>query len=212
MDAPHLNGSSLRVGLTGGIGSGKSTVARFLAGRGALVVDTDAIARRLTQSGGAAIPALRAVFGDSMIRSDGGLDREQMRQRVFTDETMRLRLEGVLHPMILEQAQREANAGAGAPVVVFDVPLLVESGRWRDLVHRIVVVDCSESTQIARVMRRSGWTADAVRAVIAAQATREQRLEQADDVLVNDGIDEAELERRVDALWHSWMANCPTTV
>ena len=201
-----MSGTSLRVGLTGGIGSGKSTVARLLARHGALVVDTDAIARRLTQPGGAAIEPLRSAFGDSVIRPDGGLDRKQMRQLVFADADMRRQLEAILHPMIADEAQREAAAGAGVPVVVFDVPLLVESGRWRGLVHRIVLVDCSEPTQIARVMRRSGWTADGVRAVIATQATREQRRQQADDVLFNDGIDEAELERRVDALWDSWKA------
>jgi dephospho-CoA kinase len=210
--AARLSGDRLRVGLTGGIGSGKSTVARLLANRGALVVDTDAIARRLTQPGGAAIPALREAFGVAMIRPDGGLDREQMRQLVFADANLRRRLESILHPMISDEALREAAAASGAPVVVFDVPLLVESGRWRDLVHRIVVVDCSEPTQIARVRRRSGWTAEAVKAVIEAQATREQRRLQADDVLVNDGIDEAELERRVGALWDSWKALGPPAV
>ncbi len=212
MAAARLSGDRLRVGLTGGIGSGKSTVARLLANRGALVVDTDAIARRLTQPGGAAIPALREAFGVAMIRPDGGLDREQMRQLVFADANMRRRLESILHPMISDAALREAAAASGAPVVVFDVPLLVESGRWRDLVHSIVVVDCSEPTQIARVMRRSGWTAEAVKSVIEAQATREQRRLQADDVLVNDGIDEAELERRVDALWDSWKTLGPRAV
>jgi dephospho-CoA kinase len=210
--AARLSGARLHVGLTGGIGSGKSTVARLLANRGALVVDTDAIARRLTQSDGAAIPALREAFGDAVIRPDGGLDRKQMRQLVFADANMRRRLESILHPMISDEALREAAAASGAPVVVFDVPLLVESGRWRDLVHRIVVVDCSEPTQIARVMRRSGWTAEAVKSVIEAQATREQRRLQADDVLVNDGIDEAELERRVGALWDSWKTLGPRAV
>ena len=212
MAAARLSGDRLRVGLTGGIGSGKSTVARLLANRGALVVDTDAIARRLTQPGGAAIPALREAFGDAVIHPDGGLDREQMRQLVFADATARSKLESILHPMISDEALREAAAASGAPVVVFDVPLLVESGRWRDLVHSIVVVDCSEPTQIARVMRRSGWTAEAVKSVIEAQATREQRRLQADDVLVNDGIDEAELERRVDALWDSWKTLGPRAV
>lgn len=196
----------LRIGLTGGIGSGKSTVARLLAGHGALVVDTDDIARRLTQRGGAAMPALRTAFGDSVIRPDGGLDRQQMRQLAFADVLCRRRLEAILHPMISDETQREALAGTAAPVVVFDVPLLVESGRWLDLVHRVLVVDCSEDTQIARVVRRSGWTVDAVRAVIEAQVSREQRLLKANDVLLNDGIDEAELARRVDVLWQSWKA------
>jgi dephospho-CoA kinase len=129
-----------------------------------------------------------------------------MRRLVFSDADMRRQLEAILHPMIADEAQREADAGAGATVVVFDVPLLVEAGRWRDLVHRIVVVDCSETTQIARVVDRSGWTVDAVRAVMDVQASREQRLLKADDVLLNDGIDEVELARHVDALWRSWQA------
>ena len=195
----------LRIGLTGGIGSGKSTVARLLAGHGAKVVDTDAISRGLTQAGGAAMPALREAFGDGVIRPDGGLDRDRMRRLAFADGTARSKLEAILHPMISAQAQREAAAETDAAVIVFDIPLLVESGRWRDAVHRVLVVDCSESTQVARVMARSGWTADAVKAVIAAQATREQRNSIADDLIVNDAINETDLARRVEALWNSWQ-------
>ncbi len=202
----------LRVGLTGGIGSGKSTVARLLASQGAFIVDTDAIARRLTQPGGSAMHALHAAFGDSVIRPDGGLDRQQMRHLVFADVRHRHQLEAILHPMIAQEAQRDAMAGRESPVTVCDVPLLVESGYWLDLVHRVLVVDCSESTQIARVMHRSGWTADEVQAVIDAQATRKQRLSKAHDVLLNDGIDEAELAQRVTALWRSWMALVSPTV
>ena len=193
------------IGLTGGIGSGKSTVARLLAGHGAKVVDTDAISRGLTQAGGAAMPALREAFGDGVIRPDGGLDRDRMRRLAFADGTARSKLEAILHPMISAQAQREAAAETDAAVIVFDIPLLVESGRWRDAVHRVLVVDCSESTQVARVMARSGWTADAVKAVIAAQATREQRNSIADDLIVNDAINETDLARRVEALWNSWQ-------
>lgn len=195
----------LRIGLTGGIGSGKSTVARLLAGHGAKVVDTDAISRGLTQAGGAAMPALREAFGDGVIGPDGGLDRDQMRRLAFADGTARSKLESILHPMISAAAQREAAAATDTAVIVFDIPLLVESGHWRDSVHRVLVVDCSESTQVARVMARSGWTADSVKAVMAAQATRERRNSIADDVVVNDGISQADLARRVEALWNAWQ-------
>jgi len=194
----------LRIGLTGGIGSGKSTVARLLAGHGAKVVDTDGISRGLTQTGGAAMPALREAFGDGVIGPDGGLDRDQMRRLAFADGTARSKLEAILHPMISAAAQREAAAATDAAVIVFDIPLLVESGRWRDSVHRVLVVDCSESTQVARVVARSGWTADSVKAVMAAQATRERRNSIANDVVVNDGISQADLARRVEALWNAW--------
>lgn len=195
----------LRIGLTGGIGSGKSTVARLLAGHGAKVVDTDGISRGLTQTGGAAMPALREAFGDGVIGPDGGLDRDQMRRLAFADGKARSKLEAILHPMISAAAQREAAAATDAAVIVFDIPLLVESGRWRDSVHRVLVVDCSESTQVARVVARSGWTADSVKAVMAAQATRERRNSIANDVVVNDGISQADLARRVEALWKAWQ-------
>jgi dephospho-CoA kinase len=195
----------LRIGLTGGIGSGKSTVARLLAGHGAKVVDTDAISRSLTQAGGAAMPALREAFGDGVIGPDGGLDRDQMRRLAFADGTARSKLEAILHPMISAEAQREAAAANDAAVIVFDIPLLVESGHWRDSVHKVLVVDCSESTQVARVMARSGWTADSVKAVMAAQATRERRNSIANDVIVNDGISQADLARRVETLWNTWQ-------
>ena len=202
----------LRIGLTGGIGSGKSTVARLLAGHGAKVVDTDGISRGLTQAGGAAMPALREAFGDGVIGPDGGLDRDQMRRLAFADGTARSKLEAILHPMISAEAQREAAAATDAAVIVFDIPLLVESGHWRDSVHRVLVVDCSESTQVARVMARSGWTADSVKAVMAAQATRERRNSIANDVVVNDGISQADLARRVEALWNTWQPTAQPAV
>ncbi len=196
----------IRVGLTGGIGSGKSSVAALLAGHGAAIVDTDAISRRLTGPGGLAIPALRAAFGDQVITDNGALDRERMRHLVFSNPDDRRRLETILHPMISSEAEREGALHAAASVVVFDVPLLVESGRWMDRVDRVLVVDCSEQTQVERVMKRSGWSAEAVRSVIAAQATRDQRLAVADDVIVNDGISPIELGECVDALWRAWGA------
>jgi len=194
----------LRIGLTGGIGSGKSTVAGLLAAHGAAIIDTDAIARRLTLAGGAAIPALRAEFGDDYIDTNGALDRERMRTLAFGDPAARQRLEGILHPLIGEQAEREA-AAAAAPVKVFDVPLLVESGRWRARVDRVLVVDCSEETQRARVVQRAGWTDTMVRAVIAQQAPRARRLAAADAVIRNDGLTLVQLETEVAALWNHWF-------
>lgn len=196
----------LRIGLTGGIGSGKSTVASLLQAHGAAVVDTDALSRRLTEPGGIAIPALREAFGDSMITSSGALDRERMRHLAFDNPVIRRRLEAILHPMISIETEREAARLAAAPVIVFDVPLLVESGHWLDCVHRVLVVDCDERTQIERVRQRSGWSEDMIRAVLSAQATRDQRRAVADDLIVNVGISKAELAEQVAALWHAWSA------
>ena len=194
-----------RIGLTGGIGSGKSTVARLLVQCGAHLVDTDAIARALTLPGGAGIAPIAAAFGADAIAADGALDRERMRALVFADPGAKQRLEGILHPAIGEEAHRQAAAAAGR-VVVFDVPLLAESSRWRRIVDRILVVDCSEDTQCRRVVQRSGWTEEAVRAVIAQQAGRSMRRALADAVLHNDGIDPDELARQVRALWGLWYA------
>ncbi len=194
---------SLRVGLTGGIGSGKSTVAALLAARGATIIDTDAIARGLTLPGGAAIDALRREFGDTAIAPDGSLDRPRMRALAFADPDAKRRLEAILHPLIGAEAERQAAASTAA-VHVFDVPLLVESGRWVDRVDRVLVVDCSPATQIDRVMRRSGWTRAAVEAVIAQQATRAQRLAVADDVILNDGIAPEALAEAIDRIRAAW--------
>ncbi len=192
-----------RLGLTGGIGSGKSTVAALLVRHGALLVDTDAIARALTAPGGAAMPALQQAFGPACVGADGALDRAHMRQLAFGDATAKARLEGILHPLIGEQAQREAAQAAGR-VVVFDVPLLAESRHWRERVQRVLVVDCSEATQIERVARRPGWTAEAAARVVAQQAPRERRRAIADAVLHNDGVSLAALEAAVAALWQHW--------
>lgn len=191
------------IGLTGGIGSGKSSVARVLVECGAVLVDTDAIARALTLPGGAAIPAIAQAFGSDMIGADGALDRERMRARVFADADAKSRLEGILHPMIGAEASRQA-AEAGDRIVVFDVPLLAESGRWRQRVDRILVVDCPEDTQCRRVVQRSGWSEAAVRAVIAQQATRAGRRAIADAVIFNDGITPQALADEVRALWALW--------
>ena len=193
----------LRIGLTGGIGSGKSTVAALLAGLGATVVDTDAIARQIALPGGAAMDGIRQAFGAEFIDAAGGLDRERMRTLAFSDDTARRRLEAILHPLIGIETERQAEASA-APVVVFDVPLLVESGRWRVRVHKVLVVDCTERTQVARVIARSGWTAEAVQAVIDRQAPRALRRACADAVVFNEGLSPAQLGDELRSLWHAW--------
>lgn len=190
-----------RIGLTGGIGSGKSTVASILASLGAAVVDTDGIARELTLPGGAAIEPLRHAFGDEFIDPGGGLDRARMRALAFGDASAKQRLEAILHPLIGRETEARAVMAAAA-VTVFDVPLLVESGRWRAIVDRVWVVDCPEAVQVERVTRRSGWREDEVRAVLAKQASRPQRRAAADVVIFNHGIDLPDLQRQVQALWH----------
>lgn len=193
-----------RIGLTGGIGSGKSTVARMLEGLGAWLVDTDALSKALTGPQGAAMPAIRTEFGDAMVTAQGALDRERMRERAFSDPQARRRLEAILHPLIAQHADRRAGEAAAGQIIVFDVPLLVESGRWRARVQRVLVIDCHIDTQVQRVSQRPGWTAEAARGVIAQQASREARRAAADAVIYNDGIDLPTLEHRVHALWHAW--------
>jgi dephospho-CoA kinase len=206
MDRNPLNAprTGLRIGLTGGIGSGKSTVARRLAVRGAHVVDTDALAHSLTAPGGAALPRIVAEFGAEMIAAGGAMDRDRMRALVFAHPAERLRLEAILHPMIGAATRAEAAAAHPGQTVVFDVPLLAESGAWRARVDRIVVVDCTSATQIDRVVRRSGWAAEAVERTIAQQASRERRRAIADAVIFNEGLSLADLEAAVDRLWTSW--------
>lgn len=193
----------LRIGLTGGIGSGKSTVAASLAALGACVIDTDAIARSLTLPGGTAIAAIAAMFGPEFIDASGALDRSRMRERVFAEPSARQRLEAILHPLIRDETARQA-AAAPERVRVFDVPLLVESGRWREQVDRVVVVDCEEGTQVARVTARSGWTEQAVRQVIAQQARRIERRACADAIIYNESLTHEELSAEVRALWEGW--------
>lgn len=204
MAAAGLNRGSLRIGLTGGIGSGKSSVARLLARHGAVVVDTDLIARQLTLPGGAAIGAIAAAFGAGLIDASGALDRARMREIVFADPLKKRQLEAILHPLIGTETETQAGA-AGASAVVFDVPLLVESGRWRAKVDKVMVVDCLEATQRERVVARSGWTAEAAQAVIEQQASRAQRLAAADAVIFNDGIGLDQLAAEVQMLWQQWV-------
>jgi dephospho-CoA kinase len=180
----------LRVGLTGGIGSGKSTVLAMLAQLGAAVIDADAISRSTTAAGGAAITEIEKTFGPGFITADRALDRERMRAHTFADAAARKRLESIIHPLVGAESARQVQAAlaANAPCIVFDIPLLVESGRWRQQVDRVLVIDCSIETQLARVMQRSGLTEEAVRSIIAAQATRSERLAAADMVICNDGL------------------------
>lgn len=181
--------SSFSVGLTGGIGCGKTTVADMFGALGASIVDTDQIAHALTAPQGAAMPALLAEFGADFATPEGALDRAKMRQLVFSDPGARARLEGILHPRIRE-ATAAAAAIAGGPYVIFVVPLLIESGTWRERVTRVLAIDCPEEMQVARVMARNGLSEEQVRAIMAAQVTRAQRLAAADDVVVNDdGLD-----------------------
>jgi len=197
---------TLAIGLTGGIGSGKSTVAAALVAHGAALVDTDAIAHALTAPGGAAMPALRAAFGNDVAGADGALDRAGMRTLVFADASAKQRLEAILHPMIGDEAQRQAQAAeAAGRTVLFDVPLLTESSHWRARCQRILVVDCSAATQVHRVMARSGWSAEQVQRVIDQQAPRASRRAIADAVIVNDGLSLAALGAEVAALWAHWQ-------
>lgn len=194
-----------RIGLTGGIGSGKSTVAARWQAFGACVVDTDAIARTLTAPNGAAIDALRREFGPLAITADGALDRERMREQAFTDATARQRLEAILHPLIGAEAQRQAQCAPSGQPVLFDVPLLVESRHWRTRVQRVLVVDCPEALQVERVVRRSGWTAEAVQRVVGQQAQRDVRRAAADAVIDNSHDDLARLHADADRLWSLWF-------
>ncbi|MCA3075537.1 MAG: dephospho-CoA kinase [Rhodocyclaceae bacterium] len=191
------------VGLTGGIGSGKSTVASLFVALGAALIDTDALAHALTGPHGDAMPALIQAFGPAVAGPDGALDRARMRERVFSDPIERARLEAILHPMIRAAAQRALDSTA-APYALLAVPLLSGSGGYRERMDRILVVDCSRECQIARVIRRSGLSLAQVMAIIAVQATREQRLAMADDVIDNDG-EEFALEPQVEKLHQQYL-------
>jgi len=190
---------AVRVGLTGGIGSGKSTVLAMLAELGSTPIDADAISRSTTAAGGAAIAEIEKVFGPDFITAERALDRERMRAHVYANPQARKQLEAIIHPHVGAESMRQVEAAlaAGAKCIVFDIPLLVESGRWRQQVDRVLVVDCAVETQVARVMQRSGLAEEAVRAIVAAQATREQRLAAADIVICNDGISLEQLAAHV---------------
>lgn len=192
-----------KIGLTGGIGSGKSTVANILVAAGVSLVDADALSRVVTQTGGAALPAIRSAFGDNAIAPDGSLNRDVMRQIILSDSGAKAQLEGILHPLIGWQIdeQLKLTERSGQQIAVIDIPLLVEGGlRWRGRLDAVWVVDCWPQTQVSRVQARSGWPLAQIEAVMAAQASRAQRLAAADAVIYNDGLTLAELEEHLLAL------------
>ena len=191
------------VGLTGGIGSGKSAAAEEFGRLGATLVDTDAIAHELTQAGGAAMPPIRAQFGDDYVDATGAMDRATMRALAFRDPAARKKLEALLHPMIRAESARRIAAAAG-PYVIHVVPLLVESAGYRQCVARVLVVDCPPEVQLARVRQRSGLSADEVARIIGAQIKREVRLAAADDVIDNSGTLDA-LHKQVRELHASYL-------
>lgn len=190
---------ALRLGLTGGIGSGKSTVAQLLHERGATVIDADAISRACTQPGGSAMPAVAQSFGPAFIAHDGSLDRQRMRDHVFTNPDARRLLESIVHPLVAQEIQRQAKT-ATAHGLVFDVPLLVESPRWRPQLDLVLVVDCETATQIRRVTSRSGLERTAIEGIISSQSPRHKRLAVADLVIFNNGNEIQPLRRIVGQL------------
>ena len=194
-----MGAESFRLGLTGGIGSGKSTVSAFLEQMGAAIIDADAISRATTGPGGAAIAALRVAFGASVLTADGAMDRAKMRKLVYSDPGAKTQLEAIIHPLVGQAVGHQALhvQVSGARWTVFDIPLLVESQHWRTKLDRILVIDCSEDTQVVRVAARNGLTHHEIGKILATQASRKQRLECADWVLLNDGISLDELRQHV---------------
>ncbi|MBU0689438.1 MAG: dephospho-CoA kinase [Gammaproteobacteria bacterium] len=192
-------------GLTGGIGSGKSTVAKLFEALGARIVDTDEISHRLTAAGGLAIPAIQQAFGDSYITEDGALDRTVMRALVFSDLDAKQRLQAILHPMILGQAKSDALSPSEAAYTLVVVPLLFESGRYRDWLDSVIVVDCPEAQQIAHTLKRSALDESTVRSIMAQQMDRASRLQLADEIIMNNSSLE-QLEARVSELHKSLSA------
>ena len=182
--------ATLRLGLTGGIGSGKSTVATLFGQQGAAIIDADAISRSVTAAGGLAIVPIATEFGSEFINSEGAVDRDRMRVLVYADAHARKRLEAIVHPLIGREIERQTEAAihAGHACIVFDVPLLVESKHWRQNVHRVLVVDCPPDVQIERVVSRSGLARNAIKKIIASQAPRTIRLRAADAVIFNDQL------------------------
>ncbi|QYF94352.1 dephospho-CoA kinase [Massilia sp. PAMC28688] len=192
------------VGLTGGIGCGKTTVANMFGALGATLVDTDEIAHALTAPGGAAMAAIDSEFGREFLTPEGALNRPRMRALVFSDPGAKARLEAILHPRIRDAALAQAAIASGS-YVIFVVPLLIESGTWRQRVTRVLAIDCDEAVQVARVMTRNGLTEEQVRAIMATQVTRQERLAAADDVITNNGA-KALLEPQITRLHAQYLA------
>ncbi len=193
---------TLHLGLTGGIGSGKSTVAAILTRLGACVIDADAISRATTAPGGAAIPDIAATFGEEMVTKEGALDRNRMRECIFSDPSAKQQLEAIIHPIVRHKIEQSAELAeqAGATCIVYDIPLLVESEHWRNKLDKILVVDCLEASQKSRVMQRSGLTLEQIELIMASQASRTERLQAADYVIYNEGISLDELAAQVQLL------------
>jgi dephospho-CoA kinase len=188
-----------RLGLTGGIGSGKSTVARMFASLGAAVIDADAVSRSLTAPQGKAIEAIKLEFGDTMISADGSLYRQRMRDLVFSNESAKKRLENIIHPLIKREIQQQDQAAvnAGVCLVVYDIPLLVESNNWRPMLNQVLVIDCLEQTQIERVILRNTLKKEDVEKIMANQANRKMRNSAADILIFNDSITVEQLGEQV---------------
>lgn len=193
-----------RIGLTGGIGSGKSTAAKALRELGAEIIDADQLAHEVSAANGPAVEPLRRQFGPRSIGPDGGMDRAWMRALVFADPDARRALEAIVHPLVDRATQAQVARAAPGMVIVFEVPLLVESGRWRTRLDRILVIDCDEATQVARVGQRPGWSPDTARRVISQQASRAARRSAADAVIDNTHQSQAELSARIRTLWYLW--------
>ena len=194
---------AMRLGVTGGIGSGKSTVCGLLAKQGIPLIDADAISRACTAPGGAALPAIAQLFGEAVFEAPGLLNRDAMRTLVFDDAQARAQLQALLHPLIAAEIERQAVQAQtlSPPCIAFDIPLLVESKRWRPVLDRVLVIDCQAQTQIDRVLQRSGLTPDSAQKIMAAQSSRAARLQCADFVLFNESVTIDEIDHRLRAIF-----------
>ena len=195
------------VGLTGGIGSGKSEAAQIFASLGVPVVDVDAISHQLTSAGSPVLKEIINVFGKSYLLADGSLDRAALREKVFADEAARRQLEEILHPAIHEQALQALSKNTGAPYQILVIPLLFEGSRYQDIINRTLVIDCDESLQIARAIKRSGLSEQAVITIMGVQVSRKMRLALADDVIENNGSLQ-ELSKKIEQIHKKYMQTC----